>query len=404
MTAALSSPVDDPFQLKLADEAEVAANGGMTPSAWTFVAAAELAAPLPPMRWLAQGLWPEGSHGVVAGPKKSLKTYTLQAIAVGVAAGLTVLGQFHVPNSQPVVVFVGEGGLIPWRRRLQRIAQAYGVALADLPIVAVPHAGPMDGPEFRDAVARAEADYAPGLVIIDSLYNYHAKGIEAQNLYDRGQMLARLTDLIGPGTGLMIADHMNKGAEGKQFDLDQIAQSGMAAWADSWLGVNHVRSPSPADVAAGSFHLDYTVGSRQWGGRTWRADWEVGSFNDDTGEHDGELTWAVAKSDGASPGPSARDVKARDLKNRIVDEIRRAPWTLTRSQLRENVGGNVADTLALIDGLEAEKLVAVEKRPRPEGEREVKRPVYGIPDQPALFKRSEEVGTSAAPLSPGEPS
>lgn len=46
------------------------------------VSAAELAEPVPPMRWLIHGVWPEHSFGPVGGEKKTLKTYNLLAVAV----------------------------------------------------------------------------------------------------------------------------------------------------------------------------------------------------------------------------------------------------------------------------------------------------------------------------------
>jgi hypothetical protein len=45
-----------------------------------------------------------------------------------------VLGHFEVPAPVPVLMMCGEGGRIPYTRRLLRIADAYGVNLADLPL------------------------------------------------------------------------------------------------------------------------------------------------------------------------------------------------------------------------------------------------------------------------------
>src|SRR5690606_23724747 len=62
-----------------------------------LVFASELAQPVPPMRWLVQGVWPERSYGSLSGAKKTLKIYTGLALALSVATGEPFLGRFDVP-------------------------------------------------------------------------------------------------------------------------------------------------------------------------------------------------------------------------------------------------------------------------------------------------------------------
>ena len=64
-----------------------------TEGRYRLVLAAELAEPVEPMRWLVRGIWPERSAGVLAGDKKSLKTWNLQAIALAVAVWHAVVRQ-----------------------------------------------------------------------------------------------------------------------------------------------------------------------------------------------------------------------------------------------------------------------------------------------------------------------
>ena len=78
----------------------------------------------------------------------------------------------------------------------------------------------------------------PKLVILDPLYAYHPSDVEVQNVYARGPMLANLRELIGDEAALIVGDHFNKTA-GSRFDLDNIAQAGMAQWADSWILQKH---------------------------------------------------------------------------------------------------------------------------------------------------------------------
>lgn len=253
------------------------------------VSAADLAQPVPPMEWLVKGVWPAGSYGTLAGEKKTLKTYTDLALALAVASGEPFLGQFAVPEPRPVLMYLGEGGQIPTMHRVQRIAAAMGVDLASLPLRIVFDAGDITGEAFLAALDAAVADEMPGLVIVDPFYAYHPPGIEAQNLYDRGAMLAEVQQSMPPGCAFILADHFRKTGS-RDLDLDSIAQSGVSQWADSWILQNH---NSPARVDAGQFSIGMQFGSRQWGGRQYVVDWSLGSFNEDTGEHVGDLSYSV---------------------------------------------------------------------------------------------------------------
>jgi RecA-family ATPase len=64
---------------------------------------------------------------MVAGELKTLKTYLAQAILLGVAGGVPVLGEFEVAEPQTVLVYIGEGGRDPYMDRLDRMASAYGL-------------------------------------------------------------------------------------------------------------------------------------------------------------------------------------------------------------------------------------------------------------------------------------
>ena len=74
-----------------------------TNSRYRLVSARELAEPVRPMRWLVRGIWPERSAGVLAGDKKSMKTWNLQALAIAVAAGTALFDRYHVTSPGPVL-------------------------------------------------------------------------------------------------------------------------------------------------------------------------------------------------------------------------------------------------------------------------------------------------------------
>lgn len=268
---------------------------GMPPR-FSLVTAADLAKPVPDLRWLVRGVWPEKSHGPLAGAKKSLKSWNALALAIAIASGKPYLGKFDVETTGPVLYLNGEGGQVPYARRFQRLTSAYGVDGAGLPLYATFGVGPLDGAPFRREI-RAHLDaLRPALVILDPLYVYHPTGIEAQNLYERGRMLGELSSTIGHETALIVVDHYRK-TGGKELDLDEIGQSGVAQWADSWILQAHRELPN---LEAGSFRLAAEHGSRQWGGRRWNVDWDCGAWDPDAGEPAGEIGWTVEAADGLS--------------------------------------------------------------------------------------------------------
>jgi hypothetical protein len=294
------------------------------------ISAAELAGPVPAMRWLVQGVWPEGSYGVLAGEKKTLKTYTSLSLALSVASGEPFLGRFHVPEIRPVLMYLGEGGQNPTARRLQRIASSMGVDLGSVPLRIAFDAGDITGDTFLRAFNRAIAEEQPGLVIVDPLYAFHPVGIEAQNLYDRGQMLAQIQQMVPEGCALIIADHFRKSG-GKDLDLDSIAQSGVAQWSDSWILQTH---DTPPRVDAGDFSIGVQFGSRQWGGQQYLMDWSLGRFDEESGEHVGALSVAVSSVEWGAK--SSGRAHAEDLAvAALIGVLEAAPAQLTRNKTRD---------------------------------------------------------------------
>jgi AAA domain/Bifunctional DNA primase/polymerase, N-terminal len=305
--------------LKAAARALAADGYGATdePERFVLLSARDLAQPVPPMRWMVHRVWPEKSHGPLAGAKKSLKSWNALALAIAVASGRPYLGTFDVNTRGPVLIFNGEGGQIPFARRYQRLCAAYGVAPADLPLSVTFGVGDLAGKAFRDAVHRYLDALQPVLVILDPLYVYHPPGVEAQNLYERGRMLGELLTLVGHDAALIVVDHYRKTGAGN-LDLDEIGQSGVAQWADSWILQAHREDP---DLEAGRFRLAAEHGSRQWGGHRWDIDWDCGEFDHDAGEPAGAISWTVERGDGRTARRGRRTATPEDIQRAILARV-----------------------------------------------------------------------------------
>lgn len=308
------------------------------------VSAAELAAPVEPMRWLVRGVWPQRSAGVLAGEKKTFKTWNLQALALAVASGVPFLGQFEVPIPGPVLYLCGEGGRDAFANRHQVIAKRYGIGtddLAGLQYVAEFDTDELTSADLKDGIAAHLDRLQPVLVILDPLYAYHPTSVEAANLYARGPMLAALRELIEPGAALIIGDHFKKGA-GDGLDLDHISMAGVGQWADTWALQRHRLQP---DLATNDYRIEVEFSTRRGGGQRWNIDWHLDRDPNPDLVAWTDAQWAVSTPQNGSKGSRS------DIEIAILTEIERRPWTLTRSTLHTAVGGRRQTVLDIVKGL-----------------------------------------------------
>lgn len=277
-------------------------------------------------RWLARGLLCQPTYGMLGGPRKTLKTYLLLFIGLGVAAGEAVLGQFDVDQPGTVVYYVGEGGRIPMTRRLERVAEAIGYNLKDLPLFLHFETEPMNTPVFQETLRRDLDELRPAAVIIDPFYAFHGTEVKAADLHQEGALLSSVsTPCAEAGASLLLGNHFNKTGSGR--GLDRITQAGGQEWSDTWMLVSHRTDP---DIDLGEFQLLLDIGSRQWGGATWDLDLRIGRFDPDTGEFDGPITWATARH---TPSTTER------VTDQILDILSDMPWAYSKTQIRELIGG-----------------------------------------------------------------
>ena len=276
-------------------------------------------------RWLARGLLCQPTYGMLGGPRKTLKTYLLLFIGLGIAAGEAVLGQFDVAEPGTVVYYVGEGGRVPMTRRLERVAEAIGYNLKDLPLFLHFETQPMNSAIFQETLRRDLDELHPAAVIIDPFYAFHGTEVKAADLHQEGALLSSVsTPCAEAGASLLLGNHFNKTGSGR--GLDRITQAGGQEWSDTWMLVSHRSEP---DLELGEFQLLLDVGSRQWGGATWDLDLRIGHFDNDTGEFDGAITWEISR----------HIVSARErVADTILDILADMPWTFTKTELRERSG------------------------------------------------------------------
>ena len=276
-------------------------------------------------RWVARGLLVDPTYGMMGGAKKTLKTYVGTMIDIGIATGIPILGRFSVDRPGPVVAYIGEGGRVPYTRRLERIAAAMGVTLAEAPLYPTFDTAGIGTVIFNDSLRRDLVELEPVLVHIDPLYAYHPASVNASNLFEEGAMLTELSSMcLASDASCIVTSHFNKTGSGT--DLDRITQAGGQEWSDSWFLLAHREK---ADVARGLFWLTLDIGSRQWGGSTWNLDLDVGRFDENLGEFDGSISWDLHRAGSASD--SVRD--------RVVALVLSNPGMFTREEIGKKIGG-----------------------------------------------------------------
>lgn len=148
------------------------------------VHAGELAQPLGEIPWLVEGIdFAPGRPMVVAGKAGSGKTYALQEMALSVAGGGLVWGEFPVNRTGPVLHIDVDQGRYATAMRYQLLARGRGLNLASLPISCAFFDFAMSNkqgvnPEAVQALANAVRGHA--LCIIDSLRGI-APGLDEQD-------------------------------------------------------------------------------------------------------------------------------------------------------------------------------------------------------------------------------
>lgn len=357
---------------------------------YRLVSASELARPIEPIRWLVRGIWPEGSAGVLAGDKKSMKTWNLQAIALAVAAGTALFDKYHVASPGPVLYLSGEGGFNTFANRHQAIAERYGITemLAGLPFGAEFGVGTLTDKEFTDAVKRHLDELQPVLVILDPLYAYHPSDVEVTNLYERGPMLAALREMIGGEAALIVGDHFNKTAGGR-LDLANIAQAGMAQWADSWILQKHRETPN---LDENKYWLEMETGTRRGGGKHLEVDW---TLERDRGDPD-VILWTGVDWEARPYDAGKAESKDGKVAERIMQVVRDYPFELTETAVAKEVGGKRETTREVLNQLKVNGFLVVRNCEKQEGERMVNRDRVG-PGGAAkrLSGSSSRVGTTS---------
>ena len=194
-----------------------------------------LAEGVPEQRWLVTGLWSDEAVGIVGGEPKCCKSFLALDLALAVAAGVPCLRRFPVAHSGRVLLYAAEDALIIVRRRLEGIAAAAGVELADLDIQVI--TAPtlrLDLEADRRSLALTVAKLQPRLLILDPFVRLHR--IDENASGEVAPLLAYLRELQRRyRLAVLVVHHAKKGAGRARAGQALRGSSEFHAWGDSNL-------------------------------------------------------------------------------------------------------------------------------------------------------------------------
>jgi len=126
--------------------------------------------------WLVEDLWTDQAVGILGGEPKCCKSFLALDLALAVASATPCLRRFPVRHAGPVLLFPAEDSLAIVRQRLDGIAAAAQVALADLPLYVITAlALRLDLPGDQQRLTRTVQALQPVLLVLDPLIRLHQR-------------------------------------------------------------------------------------------------------------------------------------------------------------------------------------------------------------------------------------
>ena len=186
-------------------------------------------------RWLVTGLWSEQAVGIVGGEPKCCKSFLALDLAVSVASGTPCLRRFVVPEAGRVLLYAAEDALHIVRRRLDGIAIAAGMMLANLDIqVITAPALRLDLEVDRRNLAETVDRLRPHLLILDPFVRLHR--IDENASGEVAPLLAYLRELQRRyGVAVLVVHHARKSGASVRAGQALRGSSEFHAWGDSNL-------------------------------------------------------------------------------------------------------------------------------------------------------------------------
>jgi Bifunctional DNA primase/polymerase, N-terminal/AAA domain/Primase C terminal 1 (PriCT-1) len=316
------------------------------------------------LRYLIDGLLVQGQPGVLAGPKKTLKTNISIDLAIALSQGGFFLHRFPVAKPTRVGVMSGESGAATIQETARRIAASRGFALEDCDNAIwcfdVPQLG---NPLHTDALRKFIERHALEVLILDPTYLMMMKlGDDASNLFVVGALLKSLAELAqATGCTPILCHHLKKGiAEPYEpAELENIAWAGFQEFVRQWILLNRRVRYDPD--RGGHHELWMSAGGSAGHSGLWGLNIDEGTRQDPEGRiWDVQVTSAsqafderATSAEEASENKKQRQQHIRDKRQgaAILRALARCPQGETMRVIRELAGVGARSIQGVLESL-----------------------------------------------------
>lgn len=325
---------------------------GAQTTGFAMMSAADIFAPLDPVRWAVPGLkLGPGRVNLVAGYGYSGKTIIAQDLALSVAAGIPAWSEYSV--RQGIAVHIDyEQGPRGTARRYQRLAYGRGLSPSDLEdrlqLASMPRTY-LTSPEAEDALSRA-CDGAT-LAIIDSLRASTPDVDENESQVARYlHLLTRVS--IATECTIVLIHHAGKGHA--ERDAREVPR-GSAGIYDACGTILTLR---PLETSR--TRIEVTKVSVEASGAT------VDPFEvviSDVADEDTGYGYAGVRVDVEAVRSETPAAKLEAVADRLLDELRACPDGVTSRYLQARSGTRYSTTAAALEHLERTGRAVSQRRP-----------------------------------------
>jgi hypothetical protein len=319
---------------------------------------------------LIDGLLVRGQPGIIAGPKKTLKTNLSIDLALSLAEGGLFLGRFNVPAAVRVGVMSGESGAATIQETALRIAAAKGRPLAEYEKAIwcfdVPQLGHA---EHMTALENFIAEHQLEVLILDPTYLMMlGLGDDAGNLFVVGRFLKALGELAqSTGCTPLLCHHLRK-TRAEPYEppeLEEIAWAGFQEFVRQWMLLGRRKRYNPAD--GGHHELWLSVGGSAGHCGLWALNVDEGTREDVGGRrwsvevlaaHEAYTERAEAEANEAEQRKLRRQQQqAQKAREAVLAALVQFPLGETAYVIREAAGINSRRFAAIIQDLVADQIV-----------------------------------------------
>jgi replicative DNA helicase len=299
------------------------------------------------LEYLIDGLLVKGQPGVIAGPKKSLKTNLSVDLTLSLATGNPFLARFPVARPIRVGMMSGESGAATMQETARRIAASKGKLLHQCENAFWSFDVPQLG-NFLHTQALKEFIEKHGLevLILDPTYlMMMSVKDDAGNLFVVGSLLKTLGDLAQQtGCTPILCHHLKKGVADpyEPAELENIAWAGFQEYVRQWFLLNRRVRYDPD--RGGHHELWFSVGGSAGHSGLWGLNVDEG-----TRQRAGGRYWEVSLTSAtdayeerneASEAKKQKQMERRGDKHRqaVMQALKRFPAGETSRVLRESAG------------------------------------------------------------------